>query len=91
MSRHVMTARKNPTLILAGLCASGLVTGFAARRLAPAPPPVAAESDASGNDRTRPDSSRKAASATAPDHASFPTRHSNETAESLALSPDGQR
>ena len=83
-----MTARKNPTLILAGLCAAGLVTGFAARRLAPAPPPVAAESDASGNDR--PDSSRKAASATAPDHASFPTRHSNETAESLALIPDEQ-
>ena len=83
-----MTARKNPTLILAGLCAAGLVTGFAARRLTPAPPPVAArENHAPVNDRARPGGPR-GKEATAPDIASFPARHSTETAESLALIPD---
>jgi hypothetical protein len=80
-----MTATKNPTLIVAGLCAAGLVTGFAAHRLSPAPPPVAAGKEVSP---TRAGSMRRAATTTAPDIASFPERHSTETAESLALIPD---
>ncbi len=88
MSRHFMTARKSPNLIIAGLCAAGLVTGFAARRLSPAPLPVAAENNSTRNNRPHSDGSRKAASESAPELASFPVRHSNETAESLALIPD---
>jgi hypothetical protein len=77
-----MTAGKNPTLSVVGLCAAGHITGFSARRLSPAPPPRITENDNTRNERHCPSSPRMATSATAPDLASFPERPSTETAES---------
>lgn len=82
-----MIAMKNPNLIVASLCAVGLVTGIAARRLT-SPPPLPGTAEVSHKNRPRAGNPRHSATPAAPDLASFPARHSTETAESLSHIPD---
>ena len=83
---------KSSSLLLPALCAAGLLSGFAARRLATGHPGSAPGRDAAGpaaGDAAGKISAAPALTGTQPGQAETPPRHSTDTLETLAALDDG--
>lgn len=84
--------KKSTAILLPALCAAGLLSGFAARRLANRPPDSAPGRDAAGpaaGDAAGKISAAPAATGIQPGQAESPPRHSTDTLETLVALDDG--